>query len=219
MTLSINDITAIFGVGTDTVERWVRQGRIAAFRQDGSLRFRKKDIDQWAARQNIRLKRPDSPDATDRETVPTLVQAMANGGVYHGIEGKDKDSILEACIEAMELIPADFKLDLLKRIKEREAAMSTGIGNGTAIPHPREPLSYLTKSAIVTCFLKEPVAFDALDGKPVHRIFFLLSTSLTHHLPMLSSLSRCLKEDRFLSLIDSRPDLETLTQEMTQMGL
>ena len=219
MTLSINDITAIFGVGADTVERWVRQGRIAAFRQDGSLRFRKKDIDQWAARQNIRLKLPDSPGAQDRERVPTLVQAMENGGVYHDIEGEDKESVLAACIEAMELIPGDFKLDLLERIKEREAAMSTGIGNGTAIPHPREPVSYLPKSAIVTCFLKSPVAFDALDGQPVHRIFFLLSTSLPHHLPMLSSLSRCLKENRFLSIIDSRPDLNTLIQEMTQMDL
>lgn len=219
MTLSINDLSSYFGVNPDTVERWVRQGRIPAFRQDGNLRFRKKDIDKWAAQQNIRLRQPGSPEPSGQDAVPSLVQAMENGGVYQGIEGGDKSSAIAACIESMDLIPGDFKEDLLDRINEREEAMSTGIGNGIAIPHPREPLSYLSRSAIVTCFLKSPVAFSAVDGKPVHLLFFLLSTSLTHHLPMLSSLSRCLKESRFVTLLQSRPDGAALIRQMKEMDL
>jgi len=219
MALSINDLTNYFGVGADTVERWVRQGRIPAFRQDGNLRFRKKDIDKWAARQNIRLRRSDSREESAEEPVPSLIQAIKNGGICSDIDGSDKEAVLSACIEKMDLIPQDFKQDLLERIKEREEAMSTGIGNGIAIPHPREPLSYLPKSAVVTCFLKSPIDFKALDSRPVHLIFFLLSTSLTHHLPLLSSLSRCLKDPKFLKCLESRPDLNTLIQELEPLGM
>jgi PTS system nitrogen regulatory IIA component len=219
MTLSINDLTCYFGVGADTVERWVRQGRIPAFRQDGSLRFRKKDIDKWAAQQNIRLRRLDTPGDEPEEPVPSLLQAMENGGVCPDIKGKDKDAVISACIEKMDFIPQDFKQDLVERIGEREEAMSTGIGNGIAIPHPREPVSYLPRSAIVTCFLASPIEFKAMDTKPVHTIFFLLSTSLTHHLPLLSSLSRCLKDQRFLNCLESRPDLNTLIQEIQPLGV
>ena len=214
MALSINDLTSYFGVGADTVERWVRQGRIPAFREDGSLRFRKKDIDKWAARQNIRLRHLDNTESSAEEPVPTLCQAMENGGVCADIEGCDKAAVISACIEKMDLIPVDFKQDLLKRIMEREEAMSTGVGNGIAIPHPREPLSYLPKSAIVTCFLKAPIDFKALDDRPVHIVFFLLATSLTHHLPLLSSLSRSLKDQKFLNCLESRPDLNTLLREL-----
>lgn len=152
MTLSTNDLCSLFGVAPATVDRWVRQGKIPSLVQDGSPRFRKKDIEKWAARQNIRLNFHGGHDGagTTNEATP-LVQAFENGAVYHDIPGVDKDAVLYGCVEQMAQIPENFKQDFFERIKLREAAMSTGIGQGVAIPHSRDPLPYLPSSMIITC--------------------------------------------------------------------
>ncbi|WDP88861.1 MAG: PTS sugar transporter subunit IIA [Desulfobacter sp.] len=219
MTLSITDLCSRFGVAPATVERWIRQGKIPSFSRGGSFRFREQDIDKWAARQNIRLNRPDGCSDTSSDNGTTLVQAFESGAVYHDIKGADKDAVLSGCVERMAPIPEDFKQDVLERIQQREAAMSTGIGSGVAIPHSREPLPYLRSSMIITCFPESPVPYDALDGKPVKILFFLLSTSLSHHLPLLSALSKCMKDGQFLEFIDSRPGSEALLEKIQSFGI
>lgn len=62
--------------------------------------------------------------------------------------------------------------EVFSRLIGRERLGSTGIGNGVAIPHARNPHC---KSPI-SGFLKlaEPIDFDAIDGEPVDLIFVLL---------------------------------------------
>lgn len=212
MPVSIDDLCRSFGVSPATVERWGRQGKIPASRKDGQLWFRRKDIEKWAASQNIRLAQPGRRGDAAADNQPTLAQAFENGGVYRNIQGTDKASVIQGCIEGMDIIPGDFKRDLLDRIMEREAAMSTGMGNGIAVPHPREPVVYLPCSAIVSCIPAEPVDFGALDGRPVGILFFLLSTSLSHHLPLLSALSGCLKR------VQPPADPETLLKNIKELA-
>lgn len=55
---------------------------------------------------------------------------------------------------------------------KREELGSTGIGKGVAMPHARlpdlqRPCGFFTK-------LKQPIDFDAIDGKPVDIVFVLL---------------------------------------------
>ncbi len=194
MVLSIDDLCQCFGVSAGTVERWGRQGKIPSSTKNGQLWFRRKDIEKWADSQNIKLDRPGRQPHSSRDPQTTLAQAFKNGQVCRDIQGTDKTALIQNCIDAMDIIPQNFKRDLKERILERETAMSTGMGNGIAVPHPREPLVYLPCSAIVTCIPEVPVDFGALDGKPVNILFFLLSNALAHHLPLLSGLSGCLKK-------------------------
>lgn len=62
--------------------------------------------------------------------------------------------------------------EVFSRLIGRERLGSTGIGNGVAIPHARDPHC----KAPLAGFLKlaEPVDFDAVDGEPVDLIFVLL---------------------------------------------
>ena len=54
----------------------------------------------------------------------------------------------------------------------REKLGSTGLGQGVAIPHGRHACVKKATGAFIRT--KEPVAFDAPDGKPVSLIFILL---------------------------------------------
>ena len=79
----------------------------------------------------------------------------------------------------------------------REKLGSTGLGQGIAIPHGR--IKGLTDARGAFLRLKNPVPFDAPDGKPVAQVFVLLvpeqATDL--HLQLLSELAQMFSERAF----------------------
>jgi PTS system nitrogen regulatory IIA component len=81
--------------------------------------------------------------------------------------------------------------------------MSTGIGGGIAIPHPRDPLVVQVREPVVlACFLERPVDFHAIDEAPVRVLFTLLSPSIRAHLHMLSRLTYALHDPALLNLLE-----------------
>lgn len=87
--------------------------------------------------------------------------------------------------------------DVLRAVREREEVLSTGIGNGVAIPHGKSAaVPELILAAGVT---EQGVDFEALDGQPV-RLFFLLvgpESAAGQHVKALSRISRLLRRDSF----------------------
>lgn len=72
----------------------------------------------------------------------------------------------------------------------REKLGSTGLGQGVAIPHGRA--KGLKEAAGVFIRLKQPIPFDAPDGKPVQTLFVLLvpAEASDLHLQVLSELAQ-----------------------------
>jgi Kef-type K+ transport system membrane component KefB len=60
-------------------------------------------------------------------------------------------------------------------VLEREETLSTGIGNGVALPHAR--MNSLTKPMIVAGISNAGIDFDAPDNRPANMIFMILSPS------------------------------------------
>ncbi|HEX9180176.1 MAG TPA: PTS IIA-like nitrogen regulatory protein PtsN [Burkholderiales bacterium] len=79
----------------------------------------------------------------------------------------------------------------------RERLGSTGLGQGVAIPHGR--IKGLREALAAFIRMKEPIPFDAPDGKPVSMIFVLLvperATDL--HLQILSELAQMFSDRPF----------------------
>ncbi len=215
MELSVFELSKHLGVATNTIERWVRQGNLPVSKKGRNFRFRSSDLEKWAIKHNIKLSLLNK-EKPKKEVQPvlSLSEAVQSGGVYYDIPGNDVESVLEAAIAEIVKIPEDFKIDLLERLIERENALSTGIGNGFAIPHPREQLSYLENPIVCICFLKHPVDYNALDNKPVSTLFFILCPELKMHLHLLSSLSFCLKDNEFTAFLESKPDLDQLIEKI-----
>ncbi len=88
----------------------------------------------------------------------------------------------------------------------REKLGSTGLGQGVAIPHGRIRGLKEARGAFVR--LKQPVPFDAPDGKPVSQVFVLLvpeqATDL--HLQLLSELAQMFSERDFREKLGSARD-------------
>lgn len=76
---------------------------------------------------------------------------------------------------------------------EREALGSTGLGSGVAVPHARVPGLDGVKGVFVR--LDTPVAYDAVDDRPVDLMFALFAppASGAEHLRALAAVSRAMR--------------------------
>ncbi len=114
------------------------------------------------------------------------------------LSARNKDEALEEMINTV--IAGGLKLDtssVLDILKQRESLGSTGIGDGVAIPHGK--ISNIQDIVVVFGRSKDGIAYDALDGKPVHLFFMVLApeNSAGQHLKILAKISKMLKDDYF----------------------
>ena len=105
----------------------------------------------------------------------------------------------EALVELVELLVSahGFKSqgEILDRVMRREAMMTTGIGNGVAIPHGKA--RSVDRMAAACAVAPEGLDFESEDGKPVYLFVLFVSpeNATTLHVRVLANLSRLLKEE------------------------
>ncbi len=213
MELSLFELSEHLGVAEDTIKRWMRQGKIPVSKKGANYRFSTNELEKWAVKHNINLNLSIKV-TLEKEPLPTLSIAVQNGGIYFDIQGSDVGSVLKSCVDKIPKIPDDFKTDLVDRLVDREQVISTGIGNGIAIPHPREQLSYLESPIVLICFLANKIDYKALDNQPVSVLFLILCPELKMHLHLLSVLSFCLRDSQFLDCLKSNPNSEQLIEKI-----
>ncbi len=202
-----------------TVERWIRQGRIPVKRKGDSCIFNREVLEKWAAAHNIRFVMPGKARPGEPEiAADSLVAAMASGGVHYDVPGRSVSEVLRAAADRLEGLPDRESRDILyEKLIDREQMMSTGIGKGVAVPHPRTPLQDKAVDArIGVCFLETPVDFRAVDKKPVDVLFVLVTPTARQHLHLLSRISFCLREDAFLRILNQRPDRERFLKAVAE---
>ncbi len=92
--------------------------------------------------------------------------------------------------------------DLREKCQLRENTLSTAVGQGIAIPHPRDPIATLRTSAIITYgYSKEGIDYDAPDGKPVHHFFLTCCQNIELHLHLMGCLARLLSDTEFTTAL------------------
>ncbi|MDP9348942.1 MAG: PTS sugar transporter subunit IIA [Gemmatimonadota bacterium] len=125
------------------------------------------------------------------------------------LHATSKDELLEELVAILrDTGEVEDPARILHAVREREEVLSTGIGNGVAIPHGKaSELGRLTMAAGVS---RDRVDFDALDGKPV-RLFFLLvgpESASGQHVKALSRISRLVRSDGFRERLCSATSAE-----------
>jgi len=92
----------------------------------------------------------------------------------------------------------------------REKLGSTGLGQGIAIPHGR--IKGLARALGAFVRPRQPIPFDAPDGKPVGQIFVLLvpEHATEEHLQLLSELAEMFSERPFRDQLAAATDTGSL---------
>jgi nitrogen PTS system EIIA component len=215
MELSLSDISKHLGVALDTAQRWARQGKLPIQRKGRNYTFRTKDLQKWASKNNLVLSFDKNTKAEEQDNLlPCLSDTIKSGGIYYNVPGDNIESVLKASLAAIDKIPSEMKDELFGKLMERENVVSTGVGNGIAIPHPRVQPEKLEHSMMSVCFLENPIEYNAMDNKPVSVLFILLCQSLEIHLHVLSTLSFCLRNNEFTEFIKTAPDDDLIFEKI-----
>jgi PTS system nitrogen regulatory IIA component len=203
MHLDLRDAAQLLGVDESTLHKWVRRGELSARRVHDQYRFDRVDLLEFASARGIQVP-PELVGGLDRgQPLPSLADAVRAGGVHADVPGTDKAAVLAAVIQALPVPPGVDRSFLLQMLLAREQVGSTGLGNGIAFPHPRNPVILRVPSPLVmVSYLAQPVDFDALDGKPVHTLFTLVTPSVRVHLHLLAMLATALHDPEVLGLVN-----------------
>lgn len=99
---------------------------------------------------------------------------------------------------------------LFDRLVEREALGSTGVGGGIAIPHGR--VATIASPCGLFARLAQPVAFDAIDERPVDVVFLLMAPegAGADHLKALARVSRLLRDRSLVDKLRATQSAEAL---------
>jgi nitrogen PTS system EIIA component len=212
MKFTVREAAKLFSVSEKTIYRWIEQKGLPAYRINKQFRFNQTELLEWAAAGRTII----SPDLlrepeSGSDPLPDPVQALADGGIHYRVGGGDRDSVLRSVVELLRLPDHVDRGFLLQVLLAREALGSTGIGDGIAIPHARNPIVLnVERPTITLCFLENPVDFAALDGLPVTVLFTLISLTVRSHLHLLSRLAFILNSKAFRDVLKrqgSRDDI------------
>jgi PTS system nitrogen regulatory IIA component len=218
MQLTVKDTAGILNVSEKTIYRWIKQEAIPFYRIHEQIRFNRAELLEWATSRRIQVSPAIFSEGDPNPSpLPSLSDALKAGGVAYRIGGDTLPTVLRSVVEFLKL-PEEVDREFLYQVLQaREMLGSTGIGQGIAIPHVRNPVVlHVSKPTVTLCFLENPVDFKALDGQPVNTLFTLISPTVRAHLHLLARLGFVLHDPDFKAALQrqaSRDDLmETLSR-------
>ena len=217
MQLSVKDLANLLNITQRTIYKWIKEQKIPFYRIHDQYRFNRIEIMDWAATHKINCSQMIIQDSEESNTtLLSLTDSIKKGGIHYHVEGKDKKTLLRSVIDRFNLPEEVNKGNLLEAMLAREALGSTEFGDGIAIPHARYPVvTDIPHALVAVCFLKKPIDYDAINGKPpVNCLFALISPTVRSHLKMLSRIAYALKNPRLKEALVNQASHEVILSEI-----
>ena len=136
-----------------------------------------------------------------------IAQLLPESNILLDVEATSKKRLFEQVGALFEDRAQIARSTVFDSLFAREKLGSTGLGQGIAIPHGR--IKGLDHALAAFLRPRQPIPFDAPDGKPVGQVFVLLvpEHATEEHLQLLSELAGMFSErsfrDELASAIDS----------------
>jgi PTS system nitrogen regulatory IIA component len=225
MDLKIKDVADLLNVSETTIRRWLIEGKIPAYRMHHQYRFSRIEIENWMMSFKLQKKRNVFP-IKEQQIYPEnghefsnkgmnpfcFYRALHKGSILHNVEGKNKEEIIQ---QTMELVAKDLALDALgisELLLDRERLMPTALNSGIAVPHTRDFLLTGPFDIVLVVYLKRPIDWGALDGIPVHTLFFLFASNDKRHLHLLAKIAHLSSDKHCLEFLQRRPNKQQLLE-------
>lgn len=231
MDLKIKDVADLLNVSETKIQRWLSCGEIPAYRINEEYLFNRSEIESWVM--NYKMRKGESspltePSETDLEESKdlsendlnstfaggkkqfSLYRALHKGMVVKNMPGKTKEDIIRS---TMKFIAKDMNVDaevVSEMLLERENLQPTALNQGIGIPHTRDFLLSQHHDVVTLVFPETALEYGALDGQPVHSLFFLFACDDKRHLNLLAKIAHLSSQPEALELLKSKPNKEQL---------
>jgi PTS system nitrogen regulatory IIA component len=235
MDLKIKDVADLFNVSESTIHRWISDGKIPSYRINrlhAEHRFSIPEMENWVMSHKLANTNGVSPFTTSQKPTETergfqtkttggikqfsLFRAIHKGEVITNLAGNSKEEIMRATMKrASKNLNLDPEL-VTELLLGREKLMPTALNNGIGAPHSRDTRLCTHHDIVLIVFPETPLDYGALDGKPVHTLFFLFASNDRHHLHLLAKIAHLSSQPQSLELFRSKPSKDELLAYVKQ---
>jgi PTS system nitrogen regulatory IIA component len=212
MQLTLREAASYLGVSEAVARRWIGEKSLPVHHVNERYYLNAIELWEWAVEQGVPVSRRLLDHARrSPDEVPPVSALLRAGGIFHDVEAANKAEVLREFVARLPLPAEQNREALLAVLEAREAMGSTGIGDGIAIPHVRNPIVLHVEAPFVTlCLLRNAVDFDAIDGKPVHALFLVVSPTVPVHLRILGQLGFLFRDDELRRLLGARAPADAI---------
>jgi len=232
--MSLEDFSRYIGMDVREVRKLAGRGKLPGQKVGGQWRFNRVVVIEWLQQEIHTLDRKrlvaleNAMSDPQSDTGQRVTDMIGLEGVNVALNAKTKASVLRELVGLAERTGLLYDAEgLLKALEQREVMCSTALLKGIAIPHPRQPMPYVSAEPLV-CVARLPsgIGFGSAYGDRTDIFFLICCHDDRQHLRTLARLMRILQgdtvnhlrtvetaEELLQILIDRELEIETQTKQ------
>ncbi|HRX86673.1 MAG TPA: PTS sugar transporter subunit IIA [Phycisphaerae bacterium] len=205
--MTLEEFAKHVGLDARDVKKMAERDKIPAQKVLGKWRFNRAEVTEWLQQDMLNLDINETrlraieqamSEAGTRDIDQHLVTAlMSLNGIDLNLQARTKSSVL---LELAGLADRTGLLwdqpGLLTALQARESLCCTALPKGIAIPHPRQPMPYVSSEPFI-CFarLSKGIGYGSPFGDLTDLFFLICCHEDRHHLHVLARMMRILTDD------------------------
>ena len=211
MELNATEVANLLNLPEREVRELARANKLPHLDVQDRLLFNRQAILEWALARGHPL--AFAVEEIEPAGLPPLAELFAPDRFHYDLPGRTFTEVLRAALNVFQLPPEADKELVYDLLVSREKLMTTALGDGLAVPHLRVPVVVnVARPTLGIFFTREPIDMGALDGKPVHTLFLLLSLTPRQHLELLARLAFLFRKPEFVKLLRERAKPEAIIE-------
>lgn len=217
--MTLAEVADFLQLAEKTVLRMAHKGQIPAAKVASQWRFLRSILKDWLASQMLTGLLPKAPYLAENTRDISQFKGIIRPDLIRTvIQPGSKDSILQQLIAPLRETGFAQQPDLfLQKTIEREKMMTTAIGHGVAMPHPRKPIENMfPESAIVIGICPQGTDFDAIDGQSVHLFFLICATREDIHLQLMAKIGWLVRNEKILEKLKKATSRDQVMELINQ---
>lgn len=216
MELTIKDISSLLMIPEKEVRSLVKKNEIPFQKIDDKEFFNKQQIVEWALLRSLPLNIANHKKMIEYQ-LWNLNSIITEDSFFYNCNFNESNFI-EQMVEQIDVGNNVDKGIIVQLLRNREELMSTAIGNGISLPHPRIPLMVGKNKPIINFFFpKNLLELKSLDDKPVHTIILVISQTIKQHLSLLAQLFFLLSNETFQTALVNRQNPQEILSIIEQI--
>ncbi|NQV17288.1 MAG: PTS sugar transporter subunit IIA [Armatimonadetes bacterium] len=208
---------AFLRVTDSVIQEMIKSKLFHAVKKGNTFQISKIEIDEWLANLNDR----EVEQLALTKAVCRFSDYFKPRFIFLDFEADNKyEAIAEMSKKAKDLKIVKDHRWLYQVVVAREELVSTAIGKGVALLHPRHHHpSKIKKPSIIFGRSSNEIEFDALDNKPVNIFFMLLLHDDIQHLFSISYISKFLMNEENLDILRKAKTNDVIVAALTKSVL
>lgn len=211
--MTVNETAKMLKVSPNVIQEMINDNVFKAVKKGNTLKIAKEEIDEWLAQ----LNEDDAQNLAMKRTVCRFKDYFIPENILMEVDADNKyEAIAKMSIHAKDQkIVRDHRW-LYEVVVAREELVSTAVGKGVALLHPRHHHpKKIKKPSILFGKAVEGIEFDAPDELPVTLIFMLLLHNDRQHLFSLSYISKFILKDENIEALKNAQSPEDIVKLLT----